>query len=314
MPVSNNLRRASGSLALVLVILLCLGNAAWATYPGTNGRIVFAGRFTGSWQLYTVNPDGTDLFQVTNLPPTDFPFLFPDYSPDGRRIAFCHDMTGAVEIYVINADGTGLTQLTHDGAQDIFPRWTPDGSHITFSFGFIFFADNFYHHLVTMKDDGSNPQVITTVLFDDYTPSYTIDGKHLLLGSTRENLISAVWSVKPDGSQKKRLTEPAMEAGCPDPSPDGKHLVLCSQLNTAKASSIWVGDLDARHLKRLTKANDINALAPVYSPDGSLIVFMGAVPINAPFNMYIMNSDGSGQHLALSCADGCLWPDWGSQP
>ena len=297
---------------LLLVVMIC--SAAWATYPGKNGRIAFVAKFSGTWQLYTVRPDGTDLFQVTNLPPTDFFFWVPDYSPDGRRIVFSHDMSGAPEIYVINVDGTGLAQLTNDGGEDIFARWSPDGRHITFAS--LFIDDRFfYHHLVTMRDDGSDRKLITNVLFDDAGASYTPDGEHLIFGSNRRSLIAALWSSKANGSQVKQLTAPALEGGCPDVSPDGKLLTFCSQINTPLVSSIWIGNLDGNHLERLTNPEEINAVAPNFSPDGRQIVFNGAAPVDGPFQMYIMNADGSGLRLALSCPDvGCAFPDWGPQP
>jgi len=80
-----------------------------------------------------MNPDGSDLFQVTNLPPTTNSSWFQDYSPDGKQIVFSHDMTGSLELYVINADGTGLRQLTKiDGTDKLFPRWSPKGLRIVF--------------------------------------------------------------------------------------------------------------------------------------------------------------------------------------
>ena len=88
---------------------------------------------SGTFQLYTIKPDGSDLFLVTNLPPTSDSTWFPDYSPDGKQIVFSHDMTGSLELYVINADGTGLRQLTRiDGTDKLFPRWSPDGLQLVF--------------------------------------------------------------------------------------------------------------------------------------------------------------------------------------
>src|SRR6185312_13368184 len=101
---------------------------------GTNGKIAFFANLNGTAQIYTINSDGTDLFQVTDLPAAnDFFALTPDFSPDGNRIVFPHDMTCALELYIINADGTGLTQITHDGNFHAVPHWSPDGTHIVFS-------------------------------------------------------------------------------------------------------------------------------------------------------------------------------------
>ena len=117
----------------IMPILLINVTIAFASDPGKNGKIAFQASYSGSMQIYTVNPDGTDLFQVTNLPATSNVFaLWPDFSPDGKRIVFPHDMTGALELYVVNPDGTNLTQITHDGRDHVEPRWSPDGTHIVF--------------------------------------------------------------------------------------------------------------------------------------------------------------------------------------
>jgi len=48
------------------------------------GRFVFTSDRSGSWQIYTLNPDGTDLIRVTNLAPIDDDLLAPSLSPDGK--------------------------------------------------------------------------------------------------------------------------------------------------------------------------------------------------------------------------------------
>jgi len=296
----------------VIVFILLIVNAASATYPGQNGRIVFVAHFTDSWQLYTINPDGSDLFQVSNLPPTEFPNWFPDFSPDGRRIVFCHDMTGAIELYVINVDGTGVAQLTSDNTENLFPRWSSDGTHIVFST--LFNGDFGYHHLATINADGSDRKVITDILFDDYQAEYTADGKHIIFGSTAGNLISALWMMNTEGRHKRQITEASLKAGGPDVSPDGQRMVLYDHQNTDRPTSIWVGNLDGTHLKRLTRTKDLNAGGAIYSPDGTKFVFNAALPEGGDFNIYMMNVDGSDVTLFLSCPGGCLFPDWGSKP
>ena len=71
----------------LLVSLGAVGaTTARAADRGKNGKIAFFANLTGVAQIYTINPDGTDLFQVTYLPQASDPFLpyAPDFSPDGR--------------------------------------------------------------------------------------------------------------------------------------------------------------------------------------------------------------------------------------
>ena len=297
----------------VVAVVSFLSTSAFATYPGQNGRIAFVGNFSGTWQIYTINSDGSDLFQVTNLPATDFfpADWFPNYSPNGRRIAFSHDMTGAVELYVINVDGTGLTQITHDNGENLFPQWSPDGTYILFSAQYI--SDPFdYHRLATIKPDGSNRLVITNSLFDDIFPEYTIDARQIVFSSSRGNLISALWTMNSDGSHKKRITEPALEAGAVDVSPDGLHMVFVNQSGTELPSNLVVSDLDGTHQKNVTERGQF--IDPAYSPNSKKIIFSGAAAEGDPFNLYIINSDGSGRKLLLTCPNSCWVPSWGPKP
>ena len=294
-------------------VVILFANALWATYPGQNGRIAFSAKFTGTWQLYTMEPDGTDLFQVTALPPTENPFWFPDYSPGGKQLVFCHDMTGAVELYVVNVDGTGLKQITNDGTDNLFPRWSPDGTRILFSTGFI--SDRFgYHHLATIRPDGSDRQQLTDVLFDDYQAEFTTDGKYIVFASTRRNLISALWMMNANSSSAKQLVPAALEAGGPDVSPDGAHMVFYDKQNTEQPGTLWVALTDGTQRVQLTSRNQLLAGSPVFSPDGKKIVFNGSTPDGFGGDIMVMNADGSEIKTVLSCADGCALPDWGPKP
>jgi hypothetical protein len=44
--------------------------------PCQNGRIAFFANLTGTYQIFTVKADGSDLFRVTNLPPSNDGFRF----------------------------------------------------------------------------------------------------------------------------------------------------------------------------------------------------------------------------------------------
>lgn len=56
----------------------------------------------------------------------------------------------------MNADGTGLTNLTNNGANNLDPAWSPDGTKIAFSSN----VDG-NNEIFVMKANGSDPINLT---------------------------------------------------------------------------------------------------------------------------------------------------------
>src|SRR3954469_17637642 len=75
----------SALLALATAFLAFLAQPAEATFPGHNGKIVFASDRSHSFDIYTVLPNGHDVHRVTNDP---FLQLGPVWSPNASRIAW----------------------------------------------------------------------------------------------------------------------------------------------------------------------------------------------------------------------------------
>lgn len=85
-------------------------------------------------EIFTINVDGTDLKQITNLGKANWA---PFYHPNGKKIIFSSNHKGArgfeFNLFMINEDGTGLEQITYDKVFDSFPMFSPDGKKIIFS-------------------------------------------------------------------------------------------------------------------------------------------------------------------------------------
>lgn len=85
-----------------------------------------------SAQIYTMDADGSDFRQLTDVPNTlNFD---PQWSPDSTRIAFISNRIASniTRLYVMNADGSDVQLFTPNEESVAEPRWSPDGTHITY--------------------------------------------------------------------------------------------------------------------------------------------------------------------------------------
>jgi len=303
-------------------------SAAFAGSAAQDGRIAFVGNQGGSFQLYTVNPDGSGIVQVTTLPPTLFETWLPDFSPDGQRLTFCYGTIDSsenafTEIFVVNVDGSGLKQVTNDGLFDCFPRWSPDGSRIIFGR-----QSPRTQQLVatTMWADGSGKKELSSPLWAIGRSGFTPDGERILWETQQAGFISVLWIMDADGTHQKQLTSAPLKAGeVSAPSPDGKHVVFINNQSTPPEvpNALHVMDIDTGTITQITQPVGVSHdVLPNYSPDGARIVFASdRMSADGSLDLFIINSDGSSlTRIAAGitvggCPDkNCVSPAWGRKP
>jgi Tol biopolymer transport system component len=305
------------ALSLMVGLLLVPGTAAHATFPGANGRIVFDDFVTG--QTYTVNPDGTDLVQLTHVARGQFAGD-PSWSPDSTHIAYESTHGGVIRLWIMDADGRHQHMVADDlpNAADVGPAYTPDGTRLV------------YHRclgracaIYSIGVDGTHRRALTPFVrppfevFDVY-PSVAPDGTIAFsrFNQNVEGIISQVYVMGADGSNPHPMTAPRLEAWDAGWSPDSERISFSSNC-CRRGTNGYVMNRDGTHIRKLTSARfPYDDFEVAYSPDGNRMVF-GSTRRYSDLcctDLFVMKANGTQQTFIDTGLLGVEDFDWGSAP
>jgi Tol biopolymer transport system component len=251
--------------------------------------------YAGPSDIYTINPDGSDLTRLT----TNGTSSVPTWSPDKRRIAYVSNGN----IFVMNADGSSQTALTDTG-RDANPAWSPDGSQIVFARSNTNAAD-----IYLMNTDGSGITNLTNNPANDTAPTWMPDGR-IVFSSDRippegpvvAVFISDLFVMNRDGANVARLIDTRNAFGTAV-APDGSRLAFYSQGNDISSERLFVANADGSNVTEIERG-----FAPAWSPDSRRLAFaLRTVDQRGILStLHISNPDGSG----LTEVHAGAHPDW----
>ena len=166
--------------------------------PALTNTIVSVSDRTGTPEIHVMHGNGDAVrMNATVAGPKSDPVL----SPDGKKIVFTagdNTLGSANPLWVMSSDDTGLKQLTTDGANDMRPTWSPDGSRIAFV------SDRDGNtEIYVMNADGTGQTNITNDTTTDDNPAWSPDGNTILFTSSRDSLGSGqseIYSMSPTGA------------------------------------------------------------------------------------------------------------------
>jgi Tol biopolymer transport system component len=291
------------AFAGLLAAVLATGTApAAGAEAAPDGTLVFTSygvpelNPAGDYDIFTMNADGSNLVNLTETPedtsdgPQD---TSPKWSPDGSRILFLSTaIEEDAELWVMDRDGANRQQLTDNASPDFGGTWSPDGARVAWS---VDDQEHFDFDIWVMDADGSNQAPVTAeapeeLQFNEWQPDWAPNGRIVYSATTLvpflddEGAFYKIFSMEPDGSDRVMLSEG------PDPSddvpnhdeqpavsPDGAWIAFGSNKQPEQDWDVVVIRTSDGAQFNLTNTYPESELFPMWSPDGTKLLFVSSV-------------------------------------
>jgi TolB protein len=288
---------------------LCLAAlpAAGAQADVFNGRIAFSSFRVDpppgqprTGDIFTMNPDGSDLRQLTENPADD---AQSDWSPDGRDIAYRIRKPGFTvnfEVSRMTASGEDHQRLTFTptGQASSQPSWFPDKTAILFRLS----GSGGVSSIWQMGTLGENPELRYDPPGAQLYPSLSPDMSNVLFATTtspRGDTDRAIQTLNTDGTGLATLFDVvgAFDSA-PAWSPDGTRIAFESNANPNGGNpegdmEIWMMDADGANPTQLTH-NALHDEGPAWSPDQTMLAYSSGAD---DFHLDINIMTSAGVHL-----------------
>jgi len=98
------------------------GNARLPQWSADGKTILFQAYWSGTWQIYTINRDGTQLEQWTDGP---YDHREPVWGPDAHTIYYASDATGNYDIWKLDMKTRAKQNITQQPFAQFSPAWHP---------------------------------------------------------------------------------------------------------------------------------------------------------------------------------------------
>jgi TolB protein len=248
-----------------------------------NGRLAFSSFRNGPQQstgdIFTMNPDGSDLRQLTENTADD---AQSDWAPDGRDIVYRIRRPNSnvnFEVARMTASGDDHVKLTDTpvGQASSQPSWFPDKSAILFRRS----GPGAIASIWRMGTLGEFPGVRFDPPGPQLYPSYSPDMSTVVFATTTSpqgDTDRAIQAVDADGTNLRTLFDVVgAYDSAPAWSPDGTKLAFESSANVNGANperdlEIWVMNADGSQPTQLTH-NGLHDEGPAWSPDGTMFAY-----------------------------------------
>ena len=260
--------------------LLFNSSVTTSAKASTTAKVVFSSNRDGNWDIWTMNPNGSDPVNLTRDAASDFK---PTWSPTGEQILFVSFREGGESLYLMDADGSNIRRVLDNWHSRSNATWSPDGKRIAS-------VSDAVLYIATIG--GKSVESVAQTGFGSVgDPAWSPDGKEIafIYYKSKQGYELRLLNVE-TLKQTVLLGELNKYPVKSDPawSPDGKRITFVLHkfraiLNPADAvawqdeETIYLINRDGNQLRQLVSEKGPDALRPTWSPRGDEIIYQQKV-------------------------------------
>ncbi len=223
------------------------------------GKIAYLANTKNYWQVWTMNPDGTDKKQITKK---HYDKSRISWFPSGNEI-LVNGSQGQLTRVNTNTLEEKIIKLPIKGTVDAVV--SPDGKLIVFSLSVADSIDN--NHIWRVDINGKNLTKMTNMEGLQHEPVWSPEGKWIYFLSGKGDQSHNIWRISLEDKSKEQLTVGRLYNFDVTFS---KHGDMAFSSNRGGKYDIWLKKKGA--LEQITDDGAIDS-RPALSPDGENIVF-----------------------------------------
>jgi|GEM_PF-1187452 len=248
-----------------------LYNNSSPVFSPNKDKIAFYSNIDGDYDIYVMNPDGSDMKNITANDANDYA---PKWSTDSKKICYQSDRSGNSEIYIIKADGTEDFKVTQSEAENYSPVWFPGGDKILYTSD-----EGGSFDIYSIGTDGSGKKKLTDDEYFEENLSFSPDGiKVLYAAGLIDSTAYEIFTMDINTQKINKLTDSMsysrmpLWAKCQGQGQYQNQDIIVFNSDMDGYSELYSMNSDGSGLKNMT-VNDIEDYLLGLSPSGSIIFY-----------------------------------------
>ena len=198
-------------------------------------RIAFA-----AGDIFTIQPDGSDLQRVTDHGSA----FFPSWGSDGKRLAYDATSLPKKGIWLVDPDGSNRENL----GLGRYPDWSAEGEQLAYE-GPPGTSESGPQLWTADTGATDSTQVTDNEFVNNRYPAWSPNGDWIAWSPISDDGKYELWIMRSDGAEQQKLADRGRE---PSWGPNSEQIVFAKPASESDYTALWTIRRDGSGLRQLT--------------------------------------------------------------